>query len=98
MLSASCALQFSCHNQPFNVVVSLTPGNGKLTHLPIKEVLIFNRAFFFPTDLHFTDAISPTFCGLEKRGGGGGRVGDVTAARLLFLEQILLPLSLPNLQ
>lgn len=54
----------------FNVAVSsrLTPGNAKFTHLPIKEVCFFNRAFFLQTDLHFIHAISPTFAVWRKAG------------------------------
>lgn len=55
-----------------NVVVSLTLGNGKLTHLPIKKVLIFNQAFSSRQPYTLLMGFPPTFCGLEKRGGGGG--------------------------
>ena len=54
-----------------NVVVSLRLGNGKLTHLPIKKVLIFNQAFSSRQTYTLLMGFPPTFCGLEKRGGGG---------------------------
>lgn len=54
-----------------NVVVPLTLGNGKLTHLPIKKVLIFNQAFSSRQTYTLLMGFPPAFCGLEKRGGGG---------------------------
>lgn len=60
-------------------MVSLTLGNGKLTHLPIKKVLIFNQAFSSRLTYTLLMAFPPTFCGLEKLGraaGGWARNGS----------------------
>ena len=76
-----------------NVVVPLTLGNGKLTHLPIKKVLIFNQAFSSRQTHTLLMGFPPAFCGLEKR-----VVRDVMVARHLFSKQTLLPLSPPNLR
>lgn len=97
VLCAGIFLLQSTSNVNAAVSLRLTPGNGKLTHLPIKEACSPP-----PPPVHVscgrTDILLVRLPPTPVVWRNGGGAADVRVARRFFFQQTLLPLPPPKVQ